>query len=408
MSVLLLGCIKLGSGGAADNLPKVHVFKSASETVEPPPVQALPPVAGGQIAVKPEVTFTATPSSVGPGGEAELSWSVKYATSVSIDQGIGAVAAGGTIRVRPSKTSIYTLTAKNSSAETVVPVTVTFQFQPGILPPSDNKSGGAPSATLAPWLIQPSGSLLPGGQPVSQPIGQFNLSGQGGSQSSSMGALQSTGSGDAQPPAAEAQFPWKQDNSPAGFAAAKPYFESGGDLYADTNPVEVDDSVFLGWKVANADNFTLDWGGKYVITIAGDRVGTVVIPDVPGVYTYTLTARNAGGSVSQNIELTVLSRGQRQAFDRTHRCRTFMVYPQKIKKGEPVYVYWNVLDAQNVFIENDFTGDLSGAPDMRDIVQSFGVEQYWPYQDTTFQLTHGDGPYSKSSYGASTCFVEVR
>jgi hypothetical protein len=85
-----------------------------------------------------------------------------------------------------------------------------------------------------------------------------------------------------------------------------------------------------------------------------------------------------------------------------------MVYPQKIKKGEPVYVYWNVLDAQNVFIENDFTGDLSGAPDMRDIVQSFGVEQYWPYQDTTFQLTHGDGPYSKSSYGASTCFVEVR
>ena len=85
-----------------------------------------------------------------------------------------------------------------------------------------------------------------------------------------------------------------------------------------------------------------------------------------------------------------------------------MVYPQKIRKGEPVYVYWNVLDAQDVFIENDFTGNLSAKPDTRDIVQPYGLEQYWPYQNTDFRLTHGSGPYSSSTYGTNVCYVDVQ
>ncbi len=227
LTLLATGCIKLG-GGAADKLPKVHLFQASPEsvemgqqvmlswevsdasaiTIEPglgaveatgsklvtvtapttftltatnrygktdkaavvavgqsggvavekPPVQgggALPP-SGGQIAVKPEVIFTATPSTIGPGLDAELSWSVKYADSVSIDQGIGAVAAAGTMKVRPSKTTVYTLSARNNFSETVLPVTVKFTMEgfTGILPPSDNKSGAEASATL-PWWLQP-------------------------------------------------------------------------------------------------------------------------------------------------------------------------------------------------------------------------------------------------------------
>jgi len=251
-------------------------------------------------------------------------------------------------------------------------------------------------------LNQPSASL-PAGQPVSPNMGQFNLPGQGGSQSSSMGELPQSGSGNAPSAGAPAQ----SSNEMAGFAAPKPYFEKEGDLRADTNPVTVGDSFFLLWRVANADEYIIDWGGNTKITAPKGRVATVVIPDTPGTYTYTLTAKNAAGSVSQSVEVTALSKGQRNTFDKNHRCRTFMVYPQKIKKGEPVYVYWNVLDAQNVFIENDFTSDLAGPPDMRDIVQSFGVEEYLPYQNTTFQCTHGSGPYSDTAYGASICFVEV-
>jgi hypothetical protein len=85
-----------------------------------------------------------------------------------------------------------------------------------------------------------------------------------------------------------------------------------------------------------------------------------------------------------------------------------MVYPQKFRKGEPVYVYWNVLDAQNVFIQNDFTGNLSDKPDIRDIVQPYGMEQYWPYQNTDFKLTHGSGSYSSSTYGTNVCYVDVQ
>jgi len=283
-----------------------------------------------------------------------------------------------------------------------------MQSLPGVQPGS---SGNLPS-------LQPggqSGSMngfnqpsLPPGTPVSPAIDQFNLSGQGGSQSSSMGALPASGSAGAQPPGAADQGPSQQNNAPAGLATLKPYFEVGGDLYADTPMVNVGDSVFLGWRVANADDYTLEQDGKIVLIIPRDRVGTIVVPDVPGINKYTLTAKNAGGSVSQSVEISALSKGQREVFDRSQRCRTFLVYPQKIKKGEPVYVYWNVLDAQNVFIQNDFTGNLSDKPDIRDIVQPYGMEQYWPYQNTDFKLTHGSGPYSSSTYGTGVCYVDVQ
>ncbi len=281
-----------------------------------------------------------------------------------------------------------------------------LQALPGAQPGSSGNlpslQPGGQSGSLG-GFSQPSGSL-PAGQPVSPNIGHFNLPGQPGGQPSSMGELPQSGSGNAPSAGAPAQ----PSGEMAGFAAQKPYFEQGGDLRADTTMVTAGDSVFLLWKAANADEYVIDWGGKTTITIPKGRIGSVVIPDVPGTYTYTVTAKNAAGSVSQSVDVTALSKGQREPFTMFNRCRTFMVYPQKIKKGEPVYVYWNVLDAQNVFIDNNFTGDLAGAPDMRDIVQSFGVEEYWPYQDTTFRVTHGDGPYSTSSYGVSTCFVEVR
>jgi len=282
-----------------------------------------------------------------------------------------------------------------------------LQALPGAQPGSSGNlpslEPGGPSGNLS-GFSQPSGSL-PAGQPVSPPpIGQFNLPGQSGGQPSSMGELPQSGEGNAPSAGALAQ----PSNEMAGFIVQKPYFEQGGDLRADTTLVSVGDSVFLLWRAANADEYVIDLGGKTSITVPKGRVGSVVIPDVPGTYTYTVTAKNAAGSVSQSVEVTALSTGQREPFDKYHRCRTFMVYPQKIKKGEPVYVYWNVLDAQNVFIDNDFTGTLAGAPDMRDIGPSFGVQEYWPYEDTTFRCTHGDGPYSEKAYGSSTCFVEVR
>ena len=114
--------------GKAEKLFSVAVGMSGGAAVEKPPVKGGdldPAAAGGQVAVKPSIEFKATPSSISAGGTAELSWNVKYAASVSIDQGIGGVAIADKIMVKPAATTTYTLTAKNNLQETRFPVTVT-------------------------------------------------------------------------------------------------------------------------------------------------------------------------------------------------------------------------------------------------------------------------------------------
>ena len=263
------------------------------------------------------------------------------------------------------------------------------------------QSGSAPVSQSGSSSRQPSSSgsnmgVLQGLQP----------GGQGGVPGGELPVIQSGGStgtmsGFKAPPS-------NSPSMPAGVPVEKlPFFEEN--LYADTQIVNVGESVFLGWRVANADEYKLEQDGKVVQTIPRDRVGTFVIPNMPGISKYTLTAKNSGHSVSLSVEVNVLSRGQRAAFDRSKRCRTFMVYPKIINKGEPVYVYWNVLDAQNVYIDNNFTGNSSRVPDARDLMtQTYGMEQYWPYQNTDFRLTHGSGPYSSSTYWTNVCYVDVR
>lgn len=66
-------------------------------------------------------TFTATPDTFSSGEPVTLSWAVVDADSVSINQGIGTVAASGSVVVNPSASTIWTLTALRGG----VPVTAT-------------------------------------------------------------------------------------------------------------------------------------------------------------------------------------------------------------------------------------------------------------------------------------------
>jgi len=68
--------------------------------------------------------FSVTPSSIDEGDSATLTWDVSNATSVSIDEGIGSVAASGTESVSPSETTGYTLTATNSAGSVHKTVTL--------------------------------------------------------------------------------------------------------------------------------------------------------------------------------------------------------------------------------------------------------------------------------------------
>jgi hypothetical protein len=94
---------------------------------QPPPSPAVTPPA--------IVAFSASPAQMKAGESATLLWNVTGATSVTIDQGIGTVAAAGTKAVSPTKTTTYTLTATNSTGTTTQPVTLTISgisIMPGL------------------------------------------------------------------------------------------------------------------------------------------------------------------------------------------------------------------------------------------------------------------------------------
>ncbi len=71
------------------------------------------------------ISFSANPTSIISGNSSTLSWQTTGATSVSINQNIGAVSLDGTRNVSPTTTTTYTLTATNSSGSSTATVTVT-------------------------------------------------------------------------------------------------------------------------------------------------------------------------------------------------------------------------------------------------------------------------------------------
>jgi hypothetical protein len=70
-------------------------------------------------------SFTATPYNMKFGASSLLSWATTDATSISINQGIGAVASSGTKSVSPDDTTTYTITATNSAGSDTESITVT-------------------------------------------------------------------------------------------------------------------------------------------------------------------------------------------------------------------------------------------------------------------------------------------
>jgi hypothetical protein len=74
-------------------------------------------------------TFKVIPSEIELGKTAYLLWNVTDATSVTIDNGIGAVAPTGNRSITPTNTTIYTLTA-TSSATVTATTTITVTEPP--------------------------------------------------------------------------------------------------------------------------------------------------------------------------------------------------------------------------------------------------------------------------------------
>jgi hypothetical protein len=69
-------------------------------------------------------TFVAVPGSIVRGGSVELQWSVSNVDTVTIDNGIGQVAATGSTWVTPPVDTAYTLTATNDGGSSIATTSV--------------------------------------------------------------------------------------------------------------------------------------------------------------------------------------------------------------------------------------------------------------------------------------------
>jgi len=124
---------------------------------------------GSFISCRPEppaiILFSATPSEINLGQSTNLKWDIKDATSVTIDQGIGEIAATGSIELSPAKTIAYTLTATNAggtvSKSVVIYVSVPPPPPPDTTPPvikNISTSSKTETSAVITWTTNEPGS----------------------------------------------------------------------------------------------------------------------------------------------------------------------------------------------------------------------------------------------------------
>jgi len=77
-----------------------------------------------EVIPRPTATITASPNPIDAGETSLLSWTSTHAEGASLDQGIGAVAAGGTHEVSPAETTTYTIIATGPGGTATASVTV--------------------------------------------------------------------------------------------------------------------------------------------------------------------------------------------------------------------------------------------------------------------------------------------
>ena len=121
------------NGVATDNF---QVYHSSTSVLPRPPAGCTPTTRAGikgltcpiaaQGPVVPTATLSASPTSIAAGAASTLTWATSNATTVSINQGIGTVAASGTRSVSPAATTTYTLTATNAAGSVTATATVSI------------------------------------------------------------------------------------------------------------------------------------------------------------------------------------------------------------------------------------------------------------------------------------------
>lgn len=321
-----------------------------------------------QVALPTINLFTATPSTINVGLSSTLSWDVSGATSVSIDQGIGAVGSSGNRQVAPSQTTSYTLTATNSSGsvtastiitvnQTSLPIITSFSVSPVTI-----NSGG--STTLS-WNVTGATSVS-----IDQGIGSVATTGSRTFVLSATTTFNLTATNSGGTVFASATVTVVQAGLPV--------------IYLFTaNPMTVSPggTSTLSWNVSGATTVSID-NGIGIVTAIGTRQVTLAQTT-----TYTMTATNGSGSVTAS---TIISASQIGYPTITN----FYASPATINPGGSTVLSWSTSGATNVSL-NQGIGPVSPTGTLTVVLSA----------TTTFNLTATN---SIGSVSASTTVTVVQ
>ncbi len=238
-------------------------------------------------------SFTATPSTVAPGGSSVLAWTVTGATSLSIAPGLGEV-TGTSVSVRVTATTTYTLTATNAGGSSSTSVTVNV----GAAPPAGLSYSQNPATYTAGVAIVPNVPTSTGGAITSYAVSPALPAGL------VLNGTTGVISGTPAASAAMAVYAVTGTNATGSTTAGLTLTVVAPDLptivsfTAAPSSIAAGESSVLSWDVLGATLLSIDNG---VGTVTG--TGTTVTPTATT--TYTLSATNVAGTVTATATVTV-------------------------------------------------------------------------------------------------------
>jgi hypothetical protein len=244
-------------------------------------------------------SFNASPASISAGESSSLSWTVSGATQVTIDQGIGNVALTGSRTVSPASTTVYTMTATNSSGsatattEVMVTGSVTPPTPAGL--PTINSFTATPSvislgdSTNLTWSVSNATSVS-----INHGVGTVGPSGNTfvSPPTTTTYTLTATNASGSLSAAALVQVSGMP--SPSSGLPVINYFNASPPIISS-----IGGSSLLRWNTSNATSVTIDNG---IGPVASH--GTLVVSP-PSTVVYTLTAANGYGYVTQTLLVQV-------------------------------------------------------------------------------------------------------
>lgn len=268
-------------------------------------------------------SFTASPPSIAQGQCASLMIAASSATSLNIDQGVGALQesfnAQWLVPNRcPTTTTTYTLTVsgptgtvtRQATITVVPPPTATFTVIPASISEGE-------AATLS-WTTTNATSIS-----VDNGVGTVSASGTTSVTPSTTTTYTLTASGIGGTTTKQVSVTVTPPKPQISFNASPRTIAEG-------------ESTTLSWSVLNATGVSIDHG-------IGSRPASGSMSVSPAATTtYRLTATGAGGSSSAQVTVTVLAAP----------VITFSAAPSSITRGSASTLAWTVTDATLVVIDN--------------------------------------------------------